>query len=75
MSTIVMRGWRYFKCASCGVMFREPSRDCGSPSGVACECGNWLMPYGAQPDDALPFDSRTGNLNIKTRREFLEITQ
>ena len=67
---VVMRGWRYFSCESCGVKFRQPSRDCGSPSGEACEhCGDWLTPDDSQPDESLPFDERTGNLTIPCHRE------
>jgi hypothetical protein len=70
---MVVRGWRYFSCESCGVKFRQPSRDCGSPSGEACEhCGDWLTPDGSQPDESLPCDERTGNLTIPARREKLE---
>lgn len=67
---VVMRGWRYFSCESCSVKFRQPSRDCGSPSGEACEhCGDWLTPDDSQPDESLPFDERTGNLTIPCHRE------
>ena len=69
---VVMRGWRYFSCESCGVKFREPSRDCGSPSGEACEhCGDWLTPDESQPDESLPCDERTGNLTIPCHREII----
>jgi hypothetical protein len=66
-----MRGWRYFNCDACNVRFREPSRDCGSPSGEACECGDWLLPYAAVPDESLPVDARTGNLTTPAHREKL----
>jgi hypothetical protein len=72
MENTVMRGWRYFRCESCELTYREPSRDCGSPSGIACDsCGDWLTPEDAQPDASLPFDEQTGNLNIPSRVERL----
>ena len=68
MSDTVMRGWRFFRCEACELTFREPSRDCRSPSGIACdECGDWLTPEHCEPDASLPFDLQTGNLNIPSR--------
>ena len=71
---VVMRGWRYFRCDGCDgcdAHFREPSRDCGTPSGVDCYCGEWLSPYDGQPDESLPYDKNTGNLHTNRDRERL----
>lgn len=54
-------GWRVFECEACGALFEEASRDCLSPSGEPCDCGEWLAPVGHREDPLLPVDS-AGNL-------------
>ena len=54
-------GWRVFECDACGALFEEASRDCLSPSGEPCGCGEWLAPVGHREDPRLPVDS-AGNL-------------
>lgn len=71
MPDVVQRGWRYFVCNDCGARFREPSRDCESASGVGCDCGEWLFPQDAMPDESLSVDERTGNLIDPVQREKL----
>ena len=69
---IVSQGWRLFDCDECGATFEEPTRDCGSPSGVACECGAWVSPTACREDASLPIDPLTGNLAIKCERVILD---
>lgn len=55
------RGWRKFSCHSCGLMWKEPCRDCSSPSEEVCSCGEILKPTGFQVDENIRVDGY-GNL-------------
>ena len=59
---LVMRGWRHFRCGMCNAHFREPSRDHATPSGVECDCGEWVFPYESHADAFLSYHPATGNL-------------
>jgi hypothetical protein len=57
-------GWCLFRCDSCEHLWKEPTRDCASPSGENCpRCGEWQFPYHAAPDSSLKTDA-LGNLEI-----------
>jgi len=49
-------GWRYFKCPECGNEWLLPTRDCFSPSGEDCKCGEFASPYKSKQDLSLPHD-------------------
>lgn len=56
------RGWRTFRCPTCGHHWGEATRDCHSPSGDSCPiCYEWLVPTEPREDPSLAVDS---NLNL-----------
>lgn len=55
------RGWRSFSCDSCGMKWKEPCRDCSSPSEEVCSCGEVLKAIGFQVDENINVDEY-GNL-------------
>ena len=68
LDRVVMRGWRHFRCSECSAHFREPSRDHATPSGVECDCGEWVFPYESRADAFLCYHPATGNLICLTER-------
>jgi hypothetical protein len=71
----VAAGWRVFCCDECGAQWESASRDCASPSGEDCACGNWVSPHESRADEAL-LVNEYGNLaktyERKRRMEFKE---
>jgi hypothetical protein len=55
-------GYRMFKCDNCNREWKEPSRDCTSPSGECCpECNEFTSPHEYEEHYEWETD-RSGNL-------------
>lgn len=65
-------GWRYFHCTDCGRKWKEATRDCFSPSGDNCKCGEWLFPENGLVDLNLPVDS-SHNLTMPMPERTVEL--
>jgi hypothetical protein len=54
-------GFSFFACDECGETMQIATRDCLSPSGEHCGCGEFLHPNGCEEHPEWPADS-CGNL-------------
>lgn len=69
MRRLLAAGWRVFHCDECGAQWESTSRDHASPSGEACDCGEWVMPHESRADETLSLNEY-GNLIENCKRVF-----
>ncbi|MET2951740.1 hypothetical protein ABXV18_27040 [Vibrio owensii] len=53
-------GIRFFSCGECGQAWSEASRDCLSPSGDHCDCGEYVHPHDRVVVQGVPFTKYGG---------------